>query len=394
MKPYVSAIIPSAGSGKRMNSEIKKQFLKIENKEIVTLTLEKFQDSPIIDEIIVVTSVEDIIRTEELVAKNSLTKVVKIVAGGSERQDSIQNGLDAISPETTIVLVHDGARPFVTEDIIGRCVQGVINKKAVIAAVPIKDTIKKVHAGGCVSETLKRHELWSIQTPQGFSRELIIRAYNNAREHNFHGTDDASLLEFLGAEVTVIEGSYENIKITTSEDLLYGEFLMEKNEEAVMRVGMGYDVHRLVPERKLILGGVEIPYKLGLLGHSDADVLLHAIMDAILGAVGLGDIGRHFPDNALEFKDISSMILLKRVMDTIKAKGYVINNLDCTIIAEKPKMMNHLQDMKYNISEVLEVAVECINIKATTTEKLGFVGREEGIAAEAIVSVVSDERGA
>lgn len=389
MKPYVSVIIPSAGSGKRMKTAIKKQFLKINNKEIVALTIEKFQGVSQIDEIVIVTSEDDIEQMSGLVDRYGFTKVSQIVAGGNERQASIHNGLKAINSQSTIVLVHDGARPFVTKDIIENCVQSVDNGESIITAVPAKDTMKLVNTCGSVIETLKRDELWAVQTPQGFPRGLIDKAYAHACDRGFQGTDDASLVEFMGNEVSVVEGSYDNIKITTSEDLLYGEFLMKKNEVAVMRVGMGYDVHKLVDDRKLILGGVEIPHKLGLLGHSDADVLLHAIMDAILGAVGLGDIGRHFPDNDPEFKDISSLILLERVIDTIKAKNYKVNNLDCTIIAEKPKLMHYLQDMEKQISGVLEVSVRCINIKATTTEKLGFVGREEGIAAEAIVSVVS-----
>jgi len=220
---------------------------------------------------------------------------------------------------------------------------------------------------------LERKNLYSVQTPQTFERTIIENAYTKAFSDGYFGTDDGSLVERLGLPVVIAEGDYGNIKITTREDLP-----LEK------RVGMGYDVHRLVEGRRLVVGGVLIDFEKGLLGHSDADVLVHAVMDALLGAASLGDIGQHFPDNDMRYKDISSLELLSRVGELLKENGYTACNIDATIMAQRPKMMPHAQRMKENIAARLGMSVENINIKATTTEGLGFVGREEGIASQAV----------
>ena len=203
--------------------------------------------------------------------------------------------------------------------------------------------------------------------------ELIKRAFEKAYTDNYYGTDDAVLVERLGKEVSIARGSYSNIKITTREDLPLN-----------VRVGMGYDVHKLTEERKLILCGVNIPFEKGLLGHSDADVAVHALMDAMLGAAAMGDIGRHFPDTDERYKGISSIILLKKVKELIDQEGYTVGNVDITIMAQKPKLAPYIEEMRKNVAGVLKLEIGDVNVKATTTEKLGFVGREEGIAAEAV----------
>lgn len=384
---FVSVIIPSAGSGRRMFSEEKKQFIHIKGKALIIRTLEKFQDHPGVNEIIVVTAQEDIPKMEALINSHQLTKVATVVAGGRERQDSISNGLAHVSKASEIVMVHDGARPFVSQSNISESIKYASTNQAVILAVPVKDTIK-VCLNQRVEKTLDRDSLWQVQTPQTFDRYLLEKAYDYGKKTGFKGTDDASLVEHLGEQVVTIMGSYDNIKITTRDDLHVGEQMIKKQETKTMRIGMGYDVHRLVENRPLILGGVTIDHNLGLLGHSDADVLVHAVMDAIIGALGLGDIGKHFPDTDPQYKGVSSMVLLDHVMTLVGNGGYKVNNLDCTVIAQKPKLLGDIPQMSENLANGLKVGTKDVNVKATTTEKLGFVGREEGIAAEAVVILV------
>ena len=255
-----------------------------------------------------------------------------------------------------------------SRDVIKAVAEKAGETGAAIAAVPPKDTIRHIEEG-----TLDRSRLCCVQTPQGFRMELLKKAFEKAAADGFYGTDDASLVERLGHAVAIVPGEYSNIKITTPEDLT-----ME------MRIGTGYDVHKLVEERDLILGGVTIPYEKGLLGHSDADVLTHALMDALLGAAALGDIGKLFPDNDDSFKGISSIELLRRVKSVLDDKGYSLGNADVTVICQKPKLAGYIDEMRVNIAAALETDVDRISIKATTTEKLGFTGRGEGIAAEAV----------
>lgn len=367
----VITIIGAAGSGKRMGSKLPKQFLKIGGQTILEKTVDAFAQCDFVDKIVIVTS-EDYVTTcqilfDQLTAEGRLT----VVTGGAERQDSIKAGLKAaaeIAKHDSIILIQDGVRPYVTRELIERVCLAVIESGAVIPAVPSKDTIRHIEDG-----TLDRSKLVCVQTPQGFSFELIERAFERAEKDGFYGTDDASLVERLGHKVRIVDGLTSNIKITTPEDL-----------EVEMRIGTGFDVHCLVEERKLILGGVDIPYEKGLLGHSDADVLIHALMDALLGAAALGDIGKLFPDNDDKYKGISSLKLLGYVTERLAEEGYSLGNADVTVICQRPKLAGFIQQMRENIAGVMGVDVSKISIKATTTEKLGFTGRGEGIAAEAV----------
>jgi 2-C-methyl-D-erythritol 4-phosphate cytidylyltransferase/2-C-methyl-D-erythritol 2,4-cyclodiphosphate synthase len=302
-------------------------------------------------------------------------------AGGATRQDSVRNGLQALPAAVTRILVHDAARPLVSTSIIDRCLAGIEEHGAVIAAVPVKDTLKEV-AEHRISRTVDRSSLWQAQTPQGMRRELLEQACKQVEVDGFLGTDEASLLEHAGIPVAVVMGSEENIKITRPDDLRIAAGLL-RQEEDTMRIGQGFDAHRLVAGRKLILGGVDIPYHLGLQGHSDADVLVHALMDAILGALGEGDIGRHFPDTDEQYQGADSLVLLARVMDLVRARQMRIINADITVICQQPKLAPHIPAMQSNLSTVC--AAEQLNIKATTTERMGYTGRGEGISAHAIV---------
>ena len=363
----VTAIITAAGKGSRMGTSLPKQFLTMGGKTILARAIEPFEKEELIDRILVVTNQDFVVLCEEI--SSAFSKVDKVIPGGKERQDSVKNALDLT--EDGYVLIHDGARPYVTQEIIRSVLEDASKVGAAVAAVPVKDTIRQTAEEG--SHTLPRQTLYSVQTPQGFDVGLIKDAFEAAYADGFYGTDDAGLVDRLGKPVAISKGDYSNIKITTKEDLP-----ME------MRIGHGYDVHRLVEGRDLIICGVNIPHEKGLLGHSDADVAIHALMDSLLGAAGMRDIGNLFPDNDDSYKGISSILLLERVAEKLKEQGWSLNNADVTIMAQRPKMAPHIYNMRENMAKALGVSVDVINVKATTTEKLGFVGREEGIAAEAV----------
>lgn len=387
------AIIPAGGAGTRLRSHVAKQYLMLDSSPVIVHTLKIFQDLNDIDEIILALPQEDLTHMrQELVEQYGLTKVKHTIAGGHERQDSIKNCLEAIQGRCDIVLIHDAVRPFITEKIIKDVIETAGKTGAAIAAVKAKDTIKATGQGNVISRTVPRNTLWLAQTPQAFEYELIKRAYKKAYHDNFYGTDDASLVERLGIEVKIVEGSYTNFKITTHEDMLIAEALMKSGSKAVWRNGIGYDSHRLIEGRKLILGGEVIPHHKGLDGHSDADVLLHAICDALLGASGMKDIGRHFPDDDPEFRNISSMIILERVNTVIRKEGFSINNVDATVVMEKPKLAPYIGKMVSHIARVLHIPENCVSIKAKTNEGMGFVGREEGVAVYATVSLVERKK--
>lgn len=357
----VTVIIAAAGSGSRMGGRLPKQYMKTGGEVILRKTAEVFASCPVIDEMIVVADsaymdlCEDVLKGIEH----------RTAAGGQQRQDSVYEGLKCT--DTDIVLIHDGARPFVTQQIITEVTAAAAEYRAAVCAVRPKDTIRTKQG------TLNRDELYAVQTPQGFDTAVIKAAYEAAYAEGFYGTDDAGIAERAGLEIRIVPGSYDNIKITTREDLP-----MET------RVGTGYDVHRLEEGRKLILGGVFIPFERGLLGHSDADVLVHAIMDALLGAAALGDIGKLFPDTDDRYKGISSLELLKAVGEAISEAGCTIGNIDATLVAQKPKIAPYIEAMRENIAKALDIDTDRVSVKATTTEKLGFAGRQEGMEAQAV----------
>lgn len=382
-----SAVIAAGGSGTRMGGNVPKQFVRIGGIPIIIRTLLKFETCSDIDEIIVVVRDCDIETVKILLDEYKITKLTRIVKGGATRQASVLNGINAASGR--FVFIHDAARPFVTPEQISEVVNETHRFGAAALGVPIKDTLKTVKKDGMISETVDRENKYSIQTPQGFEIEMIRAAHREAERKGVSVTDDCALAELSGASVKIVEGSSLNIKLTTPEDIILAEGILnsEKGETEQVRVGLGYDVHRLVKERELILGGIKIPYELGLLGHSDADVLLHSIMDAMLGAAALGDIGTHFPDTDEKWRGADSCMLLAAVRNILKENGFSVVNIDATIIAQKPKLADFIPHMREKISEVLEISAACVSVKATTTEKLGFCGRGEGIAAEAICMI-------
>jgi len=375
----VAVIIAAAGQGKRLGAPVPKQYLKIGGEYVIAKTIKAFEDIDEIDYIFVVTNKDYRDTCAEIVEKKGFGKVEGIVAGGSRRQDSVYNALQEINarkPGVSMVLIHDGARPFIGRDVILNVLEETENTGAAVACVAMKNSVRVMGEGTQASKSVDRADYYSVQTPQGFRKSMLIEAYDKALDDSFEGTDDASIVERAGYDISIVDGDYGNIKITTKEDLP-----MEN------RVGTGFDVHQLTDGRKLILGGVEIPYDRGLAGHSDADVLVHAVMDALLGAAALGDIGRHFPDSDDKYKDISSLKLLADVRKMLEENYYSIGNVDVTLIAQRPKISPYIEEMRDRLSEVLEIDRTRINIKGTTTEKLGFTGREEGIACEAVCSI-------
>lgn len=387
----ICAIIAAAGQGKRMGSAINKVFLPLADKPVLAHTVLAACATKSVTNIIVTAAADEVQKVSELLTQLNLAVPWQVIAGGSERQHSIANALKHVPDNIEMIIVHDGARPLAQAALFDQAVAAAYKHQAVIVAVPVKDTIKSADNEGLVTGTPDRRTLWAVQTPQVFSAKLLRSAYEQAAKDRYVGTDDAALVERLGVKVKIVPGNYENLKITTPEDLYFAEVLLAKKQEVrdMIRSGIGYDVHRLVSERKLILGGVEIPYTLGLDGHSDADVLLHAIKDALLGAAGLGDIGRHFPDTDGRYKGISSLKLLAKVRDILSERGYSVNNIDATIVAQKPKLAPYIEQMNHNIAKVLEISVSQINVKATTTEGLGFAGQGQGIAAYATATITS-----
>ena len=375
----------AAGSGSRMGLKQNKVFLSLGGKSVLQRSMEAF--ASIADEIIVVhrPGEEEPARAET--EKVSFSGILRLVPGGATRQDSVENGLaqSDCRPED-LILIHDSARCLITPGLIRRIRDTAMEKGAAIPGLPATNTIK-ICREEKVLETPDRSLLYEIQTPQACRADWLREAFACARRDGFRGTDDASLLEHCGFPVVVVRGERNNIKLTTGEDIQMAESVLGLSSR-LPRVGHGYDVHRFAEDRKLILCGVEIPWEKGLLGHSDADVAVHALMDAMLGAAGLGDIGLHFPDTDSRYKGISSLLLLKETVRLLQANGYELINADLTIVAQKPKLRPYISRMTDTLSAVLGVDPSRLNVKATTTEGLGFEGRMEGISAQAVCLIL------
>ncbi len=378
-----AVIIPAAGSGTRMQTVLPKQYLNLAGKPILIHTVSAFINCGEIAQVIVVVPQERIAETESMLDAHQLPREkICVIAGGNRRQDSVFAGLQEIDPNINIVLVHDGARPLVSAELINRCYHATVRSGAAIAAIPVKDTLKTGNSSNLVENTIDRDSLWQAQTPQGARKQLLLNAYERFGTADF--TDESSLLELAGVAVQLVTGRESNIKITSPEDLELAEKIMNREQTAI-RIGHGFDAHRFETGRKLVLGGVEIDYHRGLAGHSDADVIAHALCDAILGALCKGDIGGHFPDNDSTFKDIMSLVLLDKVIALAEKEGYHLVNADITAICQAPKLAPYIPQMKEKLASSCKTQTTSINIKATTTEKMGYTGREEGISCHAVV---------
>jgi 2-C-methyl-D-erythritol 4-phosphate cytidylyltransferase / 2-C-methyl-D-erythritol 2,4-cyclodiphosphate synthase len=386
-----AAIIPAGGVGKRMGLGSPKQFRILAGVPLLIHSVRAFEQVADISAIIIAVPMDYLAHTRELLEQYGLQKAT-VVAGGQLRQDSVQAGLAHVPPECEFVAVHDGARPLISPVLITACLAAARKTGAALAAIPVSDTIKEVTSDHIISGTVDRERLWQAQTPQVVRTDTLRKAFAVAAETSFIGTDEASFLELINEPMAVVQGSEQNIKITRPDDLVIAEAILMKNENTAaphasspFRIGHGYDAHRFVADRPLILGGISIPHPMGLLGHSDADVLTHALCDAILGAMGAGDIGRHFPDHDPAYKNISSLKLLAQVVASAWKDGYILGNADITVIAQEPKLAPHFPAMREKLAAVCHIEQNFINLKGTTTEKMGFTGRKEGIAAHAVV---------
>ena len=390
MPAYV--LIPAAGRAARFSSTGEnKVFALLGGRPVLYWTALAFAGHPKIDGIVVVAGPTEVSRCREALA--GVDKVLAVVAGGQTRQDSVAIGLFALGGDLNdLILVHDAARPLVTEAVIDRCLAGAAEFGNAVAALPVTDTLKAVDTSLVVQRTVDRDGLWAMQTPQTFSLGTLFEAHSAARTLGWTGTDEAALVEQFSEEpVHLVLGDPANLKITRSEDLPLAEALWQSRRTSSMtqtRIGFGYDIHPLAEGRKLFLGGVEIPSPRGLDGHSDADVLLHALCDALLGAAGLPDIGHLFPNTDPAYKGASSLSLLAEVVRRVREAGFVAGNVDMTLIAEAPKIAPYIAEMRAAIAECLLVDPSQVGIKATTNEGLGSLGRGEGIAAHAVALLV------
>ena len=383
MSKYV--ILAAGGSGTRMHTDQNKVFLQLGSASVLERSIQLFNG--MIDGMVIVCRMEDRDQVESIIQRNHVSFPLKMATGGRTRQQSVLNGLRSLEAQSDdYVLIHDAARCLTPVEVIRNVLESCAVFGSGVPAVPAVSTMKYADSDMNVVRTVNRADLFEIQTPQGFRYDELLKAYDDAENDGFSATDDASVMEHAGLKVHLVTGSRQNIKLTEKEDLKMMNAFLNLNEPA-NRVGMGYDVHRLTENRKLILCGVEIPHPYGLLGHSDADVGIHALMDALLGAASLGDIGKHFPDTSPEYKGISSLLLLEKVMKLVRNAGYEIINADITLVAQKPKLAPYIPEMIGNLSRMMSCDSSKISIKATTTEKLGFEGREEGISAQAVCMI-------
>lgn len=397
----VVAIIPAAGKGTRLGGSTPKQFLEVARAPILIHTLRRFDACNSVDEIWVALPPDRIASFSDEARRHSIQKKLQFIEGGSERSDSILGALSAIEssyakeskPLPELVIIHDAVRPFVTAAQIDAVLDSARLNGAAILALRATDTIKEANEARVV-RTLDRQTIYRAQTPQAFKFELFRKANELARAENLPSdsfTDDSMLVERVGIPVGIVEGSANNIKITTSEDLAYASRLLGEPGTA-FRTGIGYDIHRLVRGRRLVLGGVEIDFEYGLEGHSDGDSLTHAICDALLGAASLGDIGTHFPASDDRWKGEDSLVFLSHVKSLVNESGFRIENVDATVFAERPRLAKHSSEIREKLSVGLGLDISRINIKAKTNEGLDAIGRGEAIAAQAIALISREQQ--
>ncbi len=387
-RPRLVALVPAAGRGERFGGEVPKQFARIAGRPSLAWTLERLLACGV--DRLVVALPADPAATEGLVLPEDTRLVV--TSGGATRQESVAACLAAAPGDASdLILVHDGARPAVAVEDVAATVAAALASGAAVLGRPVGDTLKRAGEGR-VLETVERAGLFRAETPQVFRRELFERALEAARRDGFVGTDEASLVERLGGvEIRAVAAGSPNPKLTEPGDLEVLAGLLGYRSGAMdLRIGQGYDVHRLVEGRRLVLGGEEIPFERGLEGHSDADVLLHALGDALLGAAGQGDLGEHFPPGDPRWKDAASTDLLARILERVRGAGWRVVNCDLTLLAERPKLAPHRDAIRARIAELLGIDPSAVGLKATTHEKLGALGRGEGIAAQAVVLLARD----
>ena len=375
------AIIVAAGRGERAGGVTPKQYQPLLGKPLLRWTVEPFLAHPRIKGVLVV--IDPAFEAHYEAATEGLDLLAPVM-GGATRQQSVRAGLEALAAHgaPAHVLIHDAARPFTPPDVIDRVLDALASHAAALPVLPVADSLKRVN-NGAVAASVERAGLARAQTPQGFRFDVLLKAHRGAAE-GF--TDDAGIIEATGLPVAVVEGSEDLFKVTEAGDFIRAErYLLARHGD--VRTGQGFDVHRFGPGEHVTLGGVRIPHEAGLMGHSDADVALHALTDALLGAISAGDIGKIFPPSAPQWKGMDSAVFLAHARDLVTQQGGLIAHVDLTLICERPKIGPHREAMRARIAEILQVDVARVSVKATTTEGLGFTGRSEGIAAQAIATV-------
>jgi 2-C-methyl-D-erythritol 4-phosphate cytidylyltransferase/2-C-methyl-D-erythritol 2,4-cyclodiphosphate synthase len=377
----VTAIIAAGGVGTRLGADRPKQLLEIDGRSILEHSVDAFDRHPAIAETIVVLPSGLAASPPAWLAAR---RQVRVAVGGGRRQDSVANGFDLVDAATDVVLVHDAARPFVTPEVIDRVIEAAAAHGAAIAAIPVSDTVKrgeKRDGHPVITDTIPREPLYLAQTPQGFAWGVLRDAVALGRS-GVDATDESMLAERAGHSVRLVDGAATNVKITTAEDLQAAS--RRSAERATERIGVGYDLHKLVSGRRLMIGGVDVPSPLGALGHSDGDVACHAITDALLGAAGAGDIGEHFPDTDAAWKEASSIELLRRVVALVRSRGFAIVNIDVVVVLERPKLGPYKSRLAESLAAALGIEPNAVSVKAKTNEGVDAVGRGEAVAAHAV----------
>ena len=390
---FVSAIIAAGGRGQRFGGPLPKQLSSINGRSVLQRSVELFLSHPEIDEVVVALPADLVANPPSYL--RGAQKPVRLVVGGGRRQDSVLNAFHAVASEADFIVIHDAARPLATQGLVSRTIAAAVECGAALAAMPARDTVKRAtpEATPFVIETIPREAVYLAQTPQVFSRR-VLRDALALGEQSMDATDEAALAERAGHPVRLVLGEPTNIKITTPEDLPVMHAIARARadgsagSEDAARVGTGYDLHRLVEGRFLVLGGVTVPFERGALGHSDADVVCHAATDAILGAAAQGDIGRHFPDNDPQWKDASSIELLRRAVGIVTDVGFAVANVDVTVVLERPKIKDYVDAMRASVAAAIGISVEQVSIKGKTNEGVDAVGRGEAIAAHATALLV------
>ena len=389
----VVAIIAAGGTGSRMKSEVPKQFLELAGQPVLMHTLARVLAVDDIVQVVLPLPAGHIRTARDLIGRRVWRAPIRCVGGGATRQESVRRALDHAVPHSDLILVHDAVRPLCEPDLMQRVLDAAWEEGGAVPSIPATETIQRVSPHGRILATPPRGELHAIQTPQCFRAAILRSSLDRARAEGFVGTDESSVVRWAGHKVVAVPGAPTNIKITHPADLKLAEMILSgsgvrpEGRAPLIRVGLGIDYHRLVKGRRLILGGVTIPFGMGLEGHSDADALTHAVCDALLGAAALGDIGMHFPDTDAAHKARPSLEFLSEVRTHLAAAGWVPQNVDAVLIVQRPRLSPFMPEMRRKIALALGLAEDAVSIKATTTEGMNAEGRGEGISAQAVALI-------